>query len=132
MTLLNQEGLLNQRAAIIHSWTNGRTTSAKEMTPAEITEMCLVLEKPKDFKGLDKKRKRLIAAIFGYFEKMNKQVTMEYVKGVACIAAKEEYFNRIPPDRLDSLYNAFIKRQKDLEFTGKIIAGYINEQQHYN
>ena len=131
MTLLSKEGLLEQRADIIREWTGGRTASATELTPAEITAMCFVLEKD-SIETLDKKRKRLIAAIFGLFKRMHKPVSMEYVKGIACRAAKVERFNQISSTRLDSLYNAFKIAQKDLSFTQKMVEGYINEQQSYN
>lgn len=131
MTLLNKEGLLEQRADIIREWTGGRTTSAKELTPSEITAMCFVLEKDSQ-DTLDKKRKRVIAAIFGVFKKMNKRVSIDYVKGIACRAAKVDYFNQISSSRLDSLYNAFLQAQKDLAFSNRLVEGYLFEQQIYN
>lgn len=131
MTLLAQEGLTDQRADIIFEWTNGRTTSARELTPAEIAGMCTVLQADK-LVELDRKRKRLIASIFGVYNKMHKKVTMDYVKGIACRAAKVDDFNRIPAARLDSLYAAFLNAQKDLNFAGRMVEGFINEQQSYN
>ncbi|WP_156173338.1 hypothetical protein [Chryseobacterium gallinarum] len=131
MTLLSKEGLLEQRADIIKEWTCGRTTSAKELTPAEITAMCFVLEKDSQ-ETLDKKRKRVIAAIFGLFNKMNKPATIEYVKGIACRAAKVDSFNKISSTRLDSLYNAFLTAKKDLEYSKRLVEGYIFEQTNYN
>lgn len=131
MTLLNKEGLLEQRAEIILEFTNGRTSSAKNMTPSEIDEMCMVLNKD-SILTLDKKRKRLIACIFGFFKKMNKQPSMDYVKGIACRASRTENFNDILSSRLDSLYNAFLKGQKDLDFAGRLVEGYISESQSYN
>lgn len=130
MTLLSAEGLLEQRAEIICNWTKGRTTSARELTPQELAEICTVLQKPAV--SLDKSRKRLIAAIFGFYEKMNRKVSIEYVKQTACIAARVENFNDIPEDRLISLYNAFTKRQKDLDFTARMVENFISEQQSYN
>ena len=57
---------------------------------------------------------------------------MDYVKGVACKAAKEQTFNQIPSARLDSLYNAFLNAQKDLTFSNRLVEGFINEQISYN
>lgn len=131
MTLLSNEGLMEKRAEIIYEWTHGRTTSAKELTEAEIAGMCVVLQKD-SFELLDKKRKRLIAAIFGVHKRMNRETNINYVKAVACRAAKVDNFNRIPAQRLDSLYNAFLKMEKDLDFTGKMLDGYLNEQMCYN
>ncbi|MPS73984.1 MAG: hypothetical protein E2590_12690 [Chryseobacterium sp.] len=131
MTLLSQKKLIEQRAEIIREWTDGRTTSAKELTDSEIITLCEVLEK-NSAETLDKKRKRVIAAIFGIHKEMNKTVTMDYVKAIACRMASTETFNQIPPHRLDSIYNAALKAKKDLRFTGRMVAGFINEQQSYN
>lgn len=131
MTILNKEGLTEQRGEIITGFTNGRTDSARQLTATEIDELCGVLEGNPTI-ALDKKRKRLIAAIFGMFEKMNKQVSMDYVKGIACQAAKVKTFNSIPSTRLDSIYNAFLKAQKDLTFANRIVQNYIDEQTSYN
>lgn len=130
MTLLNLEGLTEQRGEIIHHFTGGRTSSARELKPTELDELCAVLDK--NTLKLDKRRKRLIAAIFGTFAKANKKVTIEYVKAIACRAAKEIDFNSIPAARLDSLYNAFLNAQKDLSFANRLVQGFINEQQSYN
>lgn len=131
MTILNTEGLTEQRGEIITGFTNGRTDSARQLTATEINELCGVLEGNPTI-ALDKKRKRLIAAIFGMFEKMNKQVSMDYVKAIACQAAKVKTFNSIPSTRLDSIYNAFLKAQKDLTFANRIVQNYIDEQTSYN
>ena len=63
---------------------------------------------------------------------MNRNVSIEYVKSTACKAVKEADFNNIPGYRLDSLYNAFLKAQKDLTFTGRIVENFIAESQFYN
>lgn len=131
MTLLSKEGLLDQREDVIKLWTAGRTSSAKDLTPEELTSICKTIQE-NSIHIMDKKRKRVIAAIFGMFTKMNKVVTVDYVKGLACRAAKVNDFNVIPSARLDSLYNAFIHAQKDLTISNRIVEGYISEQQHYN
>lgn len=131
MTLMSKEGVTNQRAEIISAFTKGRTDSAKLLNPAEIDVLCDFYERNSK-ELLNKKRKRVIAAIFGMFKKMNKTVTMDYVKAIACRAARYERFNDIPSTRLDSLYNAFLNAQKDLNFAGRLVEGYISEQQHYN
>ena len=124
MTSLSKQGLQEQRGEIIYNFTNGRTSSAKELTAVEINELYYELNKRASAKSqeLDKKRKRLIAAIFGVFEKMNKKPSVEYVKGIACRAAKEDDFNKIPAERLTSLYNAFLNTQKDLSFAQRLTA----------
>lgn len=134
MTLLSNQGLVDERAEIIAQFTNGEKSSARELTAIEIDIICTFLdnEPAKKQNDLDKKRKRLIASIFGVFKLANKQVSMDYVKGVACKAAKEQTFNQIPSARLDSLYNAFLNAQKDLTFSKRLVEGFINEQISYN
>ncbi|HAT3998576.1 TPA: hypothetical protein I9Y90_000058 [Elizabethkingia anophelis] len=134
MTLFSQKGMLDQRSDIIHSFTNGRTTSAKALTASEIDALCRAIEQrnTSSMDMMDKKRKRLMAAIFGMLKKMNKKASRQDVIKIACRAAKVYDFNKIPPARLDSLYNAFINAQKDLDFSKQIIEGYINEQISYN
>lgn len=131
MTLMSKEGVTAQRAEIISAFTHGRTDSAKNLSPNEIDTLCDFYERNSN-ETLNKKRKRVIAAIFGMFKKMNKTVTTEYVKSIACRASKYQRFNDIPSTRLDSLYSAFLNAQKDLNFAGRMIEGYISEQQHYN
>ena len=134
MTLLSNEGLVEERAVIIAQFTNGKKTSAKDLDPSELDTLCTFLENEttKQKNDLDKKRKRLIASIFGVFKLANRTVSMEYVKATACRAAKEKNFNQIPPARLDSLYSAFINAQKDLTFSKRLVEGIINEQTSYN
>lgn len=124
MTELSRKGLQNDRAEIIYNFTGGRTSSARELTPTEINRLSEALKstaKPNQ-KDLDKKRKRLLAAIFGVFKMFNQKPTMEYVKGMACRAARKDSFNDIPPAKLVSLYNAFIHAQRDYSFARRLIA----------
>ncbi|WP_312388720.1 hypothetical protein [Chryseobacterium sp.] len=131
MTLLKKEGLLEQKSECIRLFTSGRTASAKELTPFELQSLCDTLaENSKDV--MDKKRKRVLASIFGLYKLMNKTVTIEYVKAHACRAAKVEDFNKIPSSRLDSIYNAFLKAQKDLQYTGRLVDIHNFEQTTYN
>ena len=129
MTSLSKQGLQEQRGEIIYDFTSGRTCSAKELTAVEIDELYYELNKRASVTSqeLDKKRKRLIAAIFGVFEKMNKKPSVEYVKAIACRAAKEDDFNKIPAERLTSLYNAFLNAQKDLNFAKRLGDSLVEE-----
>ena len=58
---------------------------------------------------------------------MNKKPSVEYVKGIACRAAKEDDFNKIPAERLTSLYNAFLNAQKDLNFAKRLADSLVEE-----
>lgn len=131
MTLMSKEGVADNRADIISTFTHGRTSSAKHLNPSEIDSLCEFFEK-NSTENLDKKRKRVIAAIFGLYKKMNKDVSLEYVKAHACRAAKVDDFNKIPSSRLDSIYNAFLKAQKDVNYSTRLVEGYISEQKYYN
>lgn len=124
MTTLSKKGLQEQRSEIIYNFTGGRTSSARDLTPTEINGLSEALKstaKPNQ-KDLDKKRKRLLAAIFGVFKMFNQQPTIDYVKGIACRAAKKKNFNDIPHAKLVSLYNAFIHAQRDYSFARRFIA----------
>ena len=103
MTLLSRQGLVNQRADIVSQFTQGRTTSVKALDQWEIDYMCSFFQEQQKQQNhdLDKKRKRVLAAGFGVYEKMNKKVSMEYIKGIACRMAKVEDFNKIPSGRLE-------------------------------
>ena len=68
----------------------------------------------------DRWRKRVIAAIFSYRREMKHEATMDEVKAIACRAAGATNFNRIPLERLRSLYNAFMQRVKDIEKVGRM------------
>lgn len=92
--------------------------SSKQLNVYELTEICAKLDKIANPVAAesDRWRKRLIAAVDGYLRAMGKKGgNMAEIKAVACRAAKIENFNRIPVERLKSLYNAFKYREKDLK-----------------
>ena len=130
MTLLSLEGLTNQRDEIIYQFTNGRTTSARQLQQTELDELCAVLDK--NTLKLDQKRKRCIRAQFAVFEMMNKQVTMDYVKACICRRAKVDNINEITSGKLDNIYNALLDAQKQLRFSGRLVNAHILESQSYN
>lgn len=76
----------------------------------------------------DKWRKRVLAVVSNYLKVMgsNKARDIEYVKSVATRAARATEFNKIPTDRLKSLYNAFKQRIKDYESAIDIEANIIS------
>lgn len=131
-SLFSEKGMTTEeRHEVIYNFTSGRTQSSRELSPEEIEKLCNALQ-GKYSAEMDAKRKRLLAAIFGMFKKMKKEASMSYVKAIACRAAGVKNFNDIPSTRLDSLYNAFINAQKDLDFSHRIISGYIEECKSYN
>ena len=76
----------------------------------------------------DRWRKRVMAAIFSYCREMKREVTVDEVKAIACRAAGTKRFNRIPLDRLRSLYNAFKQRTKDLQTVDHVTVAELGKQ----
>ncbi len=79
---------------------------------------------------MNKSRKRVIASIGGWLKLSGISHDVKFIKGVACRASGYDDFNRIPLERLRSLYAAFLNKQKDSnkvrELTGyvELIGGY--------
>lgn len=64
---------------------------------------------------LNNARKRLISVLFSFLNDNAEKPTMQYVKEVACKAAKVDTFNDIPLNQLKTLYRIFgTKNTKDL------------------
>lgn len=96
--------------------------SAKELDAHELLELCGIIDgmlRP-DAAEMDKWRKRLIAAIFAWRKAMAQTTTMNEVKAIACRAAQVDRFNAIPLERLRSLYYAFGKKTKDMDFVERL------------
>lgn len=77
----------------------------------------------------DKWRKRVIAVVSNYLKAMGskKARDIDYIKTIATRAAKVDEFNKIPAERLKSLYNAFNQRIKDVEAAIEIESSIIND-----
>lgn len=97
--------------------------SSKDLTNAELLELCDKLNEianPEDAK-IDKMRKRVIAAIGGWLRMIGKgDEGINYIKGVACQAAKVDNFNKIPLERLTTIYNMFLRKQKDAKSVNEV------------
>ncbi len=98
--------------------------SSKDLTNAELLELCDHLNEilnPEDAKT-DKMRKRVIAAIGGWLRMIGKgDEGINYIKGVACQAAKVDNFNKIPLERLTTIYNMFLRKQKDAKSVNEVV-----------
>ncbi|MGM9863315.1 MAG: hypothetical protein ACI305_03500 [Lepagella sp.] len=107
--------------------------SSKDLTNAELLELCDKLNdilNPEDAKR-DKMRKRVIAAIGGWLRLIGKgNEGVDYIKSIACRAAKTEKFNQISYDRLTTLYNMFLKRQRDAKAVNEV-AGQITYEARF-
>lgn len=97
--------------------------SSVDLSNAELTELCDRLNEilnPEDAK-LDKMRKRVLAAIGGWLRMIGKgDEGMSYIKGVACQAAKVDNFNKISLERLTTIYNMFLKKQRDAKSVNEV------------
>jgi hypothetical protein len=104
------------REGIILEYSGGLTGSLSELYsnhPAKYMQMKRELT-GQSVDELDKARKRLIAVLFSFLKDNDKKPTMQYVKAVACKAAKVDAFNAIPLNQLKSLYRIFgMKNTKD-------------------
>ncbi len=115
---------------IAASYSDGRTTHTIELTGKECDMLIGDLQKMLDKRRLsrsenievngtdaaratlDRKRKKVIGAIFRWFELRGQKPTMDYVKAVACRAAGAESFNKISPEALNRIYHEFSRKQK--------------------
>ena len=90
--------------------------SSKDLSNENLTKICEALNdilNPEDARR-DKMRKRVIAAIGGWLRLIGKgNECMEYIKSVACRAAKIDNFNQISLERLTTIYNMFLRKQRD-------------------
>lgn len=96
--------------------------SSRDLDAHELLEACAALEGELSPRSADtnRARKRLIASIGGWLRAMNNDSNIDIIKAIACRAAGVDNFNRIPIERLLSLYYAFKNKQKDLKFVEKM------------
>lgn len=93
--------------------------SSVDLSQHQLIDVCACLARELDKRdgrdSMDALRKRLIAVI-GKFLKLGGKgdVTISYIKGVACRACGIREFNRIPRERLRSLCWAYNNKIKDM------------------
>lgn len=108
---------------LVWQFTDGRTGSLREMRKEEYARMCAHLETiagevPREHGGhygreAEKWRKRAIAAIFGFYQKIGEPVGMDYVKAILCRAAGgARDINQIAPSKLREIYNCWLMKQR--------------------
>ncbi len=92
-------------------------TSTKDLSVYELMELCGKVDAMANphFSELDKQRKRVIASIGNYLKAMNRKSDIDTITAVACRASKVEVFNKIPLEKLRSIYNAFNYKRKILK-----------------
>ena len=113
---------------VVMEFTGGRTCHTSELSFQEcrqITEFmqsALVQGGQKRSQGresereiLDRKRKGVIRAIFRWLEMTGVNASMEYVKAIACRAAKRDRFNELSLGDLTRVYAEFCRKQEAVE-----------------
>lgn len=121
---------------IVLEFTGGRTCHTSELSFMECREITEFMqstlvpggkrrntERETEREILDRKRKGVIRAIYRWLELRGVNASMEYVKAIACRAAKADSFNRISPDALTRVYAEFCRKQE----TVGAMAGVLNE-----
>ena len=133
--LAGQLGLDKEAMAdVVLEFTEGRTCHTSELTFPECRELTeflqgtLIGHDRRDSRAectdqkrdgdpdrvkLDRQRKGVIRAIYRWLELRGvTNASMDYVKGIACRAAKADSFNRISPEALSRVYAEFCRKQE--------------------
>lgn len=109
---------------LVWKFTDFRTNSFREIKRCEYDRMIEYMEKVAGRQEPERRRrgyysdeaklwrKRAIAAVFGFYEKIKEPVTLDYVKGVICRAGKVTDINQIPPARMREIYNSWLMKQR--------------------
>jgi hypothetical protein len=120
-TLLGKNGIDSDAKEML-LMDNFGVSSSKDLTVPQLVAICNTLHKQANpgLIDLDKYRKHLIGSIGGWLRKMGKTENIGIIKAVACRASGRDSFNAIPLEQLRSLYNAFNKKQKDLQMVEKL------------
>jgi len=119
-TLLSkQNNPAESKAAILHSYGVGST---KDLTNAQLINACNALNMVlnPELQDLDKLRKQLMASIGAWLRAMGRVGNKQLIKAIACRAAETDDFNKIPKEKIRSLYSAFNKKKKNLEKVEKL------------
>jgi hypothetical protein len=114
-------------AAIIEGY---GVESSADINNDDLMNICRALEKRLDSNAvkLDRLRKQVIAAIGGWLRMQGKPENIADIKAIACRATKSDNFNRIPPERLRNVYNAFLNKQKDSRMIDELVSMAIYSQ----
>ena len=117
-TLAGQLGMTTEeRRALLAQY---NVDSSVDLSQHQLVDVCACLsreiERRDGHQSMDALRKRLIAVVGKYLKACGKSdVTISYIKATACRAAGIREFNRIPRERLRSLYEAFMLKLKDIK-----------------
>ena len=121
------------RRELVWRFTDMRTDSLLEIRRAEYNRMIEHMEnetsnrepkrKRKGYYSDDAKlwRRRAIAAVFGFYEKIKEPVTLDYVKGILCRAGKVTDINQIPPAQMRDIYNSWLMKQRVKKSVDRVV-----------
>ena len=117
-TLAGQLGMTTEERSSLLALYNVK--SSVDLSQHELVDVCACLARELDKihgrDSMDALRKRLIAVVGKYLKACGKsEVNISYIKATACRAAEIKEFNRIPRERLRSLYGAFSIKLKDIK-----------------
>lgn len=117
-TLAGQLGMTTEERSSLLALYN--VESSRDLSQHQLVDVCACLARELDKihgrDSMDALRKRLIAVIGKYLKACGKsEVNISYIKATACRAAEIKEFNRIPRERLRSLYGAFSIKLKDIK-----------------
>ena len=108
--------------------------SSREMSLSELLRACDLLDAKinPQLAEIDVWRKRVMAAIGGWLKVMSVESNAAKIKAIACRASAFENFNDIPRERLNNLYYAFLKKQKDFKRVNSIAKEQIENLTYLN
>jgi hypothetical protein len=111
---------------LVSQFTGGRTVSLKKMEYSEYRQMCADMKSAIAGHGQKSEdanvwRKRVIAVIGAYLRNLRKRESIYEIKAIACRATQYDDFNLIPVQRLQNIYYAFLKKNKDFEMVGQVV-----------
>lgn len=102
--------------------------SSRDLSQHQLIDICGTLsgemERRYGKESMDALRKRLIRCIGEYLKVSGQTSSLAIIKGIACRASGIEDFNRIPRERLRSLYGAFVNKVKDYKQVDKMCNEY--------
>lgn len=99
--------------------------SSRDLSVHDLLALCAAIDRMQNKRAdeMDKWRKRVLGVLFSWYRALGKPTAnINEVKAVACRATGADGFNDIPLERLRSVYYAFAKKVKDLEFAEKLTA----------
>ena len=108
--------------------------SSREMSVQELLRACDLLDAKLNpaLTEIDAWRKRVMAAIGGWLRAMRVESNAAKIKAIACRATVYDNFNDIPRERLNNLYYAFLKKQKDFKRVNTIVKEQIENLTYLN